>query len=249
MIKLAICGVCGKMGKRIAVLASRDREVSIATATEIKGCSLVGVKLGGELKTNDLGVLISDDLAASIEKCDCVIDFTLPEATMGNLEVALRYKKPIVIGTTGFSEPQVQEITAAAQRIPVLFAPNMSVSVNLIFDVVEKLTKSLGGRYKIRMEEVHHIHKKDKPSGTGKLIAGIIKNIRKDIDDVPIESIRQGEVVGDHRIIFDSEEDTIEVIHRAKTRDIFAIGAIQGAKYLAGKQAGLYGMKDVLEAL
>ena len=247
MIKIVICGVCGRMGKRIATLASRDKDISIVGATETKGCSFTGVNLGEELKTHNLGVAISDDLNESIKKCDCVIDFTAPGATLNNLKIARINKKPIVIGTTGFTKESLKEIESASRDIPILFSPNMSVAVNLVFDLVKKTAKTLGEAYSVKMEEVHHIHKKDKPSGTGKLLAEMIKKEREDLKDIPINSIREGEVVGDHKIIFDSEEDTIEITHKAKTRDIFAFGAIQAAKFLVGKPKGLYSMKDVLE--
>ncbi len=247
MIKIVICGVCGRMGKRIATLASRDKDISIVGATETKGCSFAGVNLGEELKTHNLGVAISDDLNESIKKCDCVIDFTAPGATLSNLKIAKINKKPIVIGTTGFTKESLKEIESASLDIPILFSPNMSVSVNLVFDLVRKTAKTLGGAYSVKMEEVHHIHKKDKPSGTGKLLAEMIKKEREDLKDISIKSIREGEVVGDHKIIFDSEEDTIEITHKAKTRDIFALGAIQAAKFLVDKPKGLYSMKDVLE--
>jgi len=249
MIKIAICGVCGRMGKRIALLASRDKNLSIVGATEIKGCSLVGVKLGAELKTHDLGVAISDDLNETIKKCDCVIDFTEPEATMGNIKTALKNNKPIVIGTTGFTDAQLEKIKKAGRNIPILFSPNMSIGVNLVFGIVEKSAKVLGEKYTAKIEEVHHIHKKDKPSGTGKKLAEIIRSVRKDIKEVPITSIREGEVVGDHKIVLESDEDMIEIVHKAKTRDIFAIGALTAAKFLVGKKAGIYSMKDVMKNL
>lgn len=246
MIRLAICGVCGKMGKKIAVLASRDKEVSIAGATEIKGCPLVGVNLGREIDKDSLGVLISDDLNDCVGKCDCIIDFTTRAATLENVRIAEANKKPIVIGTTGFTAEEASEIKSASKHIPVLFSPNMSVSVNLVFDLVKKAAKTLGKNYSVRMEEVHHVNKKDKPSGTGKLLAEIVKIERPDLEDVPIKSIREGEVIGDHTVIFDSDEDLLEITHRAKTRDIFALGAIAAAKFLAGRPKGLYSMKDVL---
>jgi len=247
MIKIIVCGVCGKMGKRIAVLASRDKDISIVGATEVQGCSLTGVNLGKELNTEHIGIAISDDLSESIKKTDCVIDFTSPKGTMANLEASRQHKKPIVIGTTGLSPEQLNEIKNASKEIPVLFSPNMSVSVNLLFDLVKKAAHVLGKAYSARMEEVHHIHKKDKPSGTGKLLRDIINKERKDLNDIPIDSIRKGEVVGDHKIIFDSDEDTLEITHKAKTRDIFAIGALRAAKFLVGKPKGLYSMKDVLK--
>lgn len=246
VIKLAICGVCGKMGKRIAILASRDKDFSIEGATEVKGCSLIGVNLGKELKTDNLGAIITDDLAEIIQKCDVVIDFTAPLATMANIKAAVKFKKPIVVGTTGLTEDQVESVKDAAKSIPVLFSPNMSFGVNVVFDIISKTAASLGSSYQVKIEEVHHIQKKDKPSGTAKMIGAIIKDARKDIADVDIESIREGEVVGDHKVIFESASDIIEVSHRAKSRDIFADGALRAAKFLVGKPKGLYSMKDIL---
>jgi len=247
MINIVICGVCGKMGKRIAVLASQDKDISIVGATEVQGCSFVGVNLGKHLNMQNLGVIISNDLEDSIKITDCVVDFTSPQATIANLEVARKHGKPIVIGTTGFSIKQIEKIKKISKETPVLFSPNMSVSVNLLFDLVRKTAQLLGRNYTVRMEEIHHVHKKDKPSGTGKLLAEIIKSERKDLKDVPIESIRKGEVVGDHKVIFDSDQDTIEITHKAKTRDIFAMGALSACKFLSGKTKGLYDMKDVLK--
>lgn len=249
MIKITICGVCGKMGKRIAALASRDKEISIVGATEVKGCSLVGVNLSKDLESKNIGVLITDDLKESIKESDCVIDFTMPEATMQNIKVCQEHKKPIVVGTTGFTDEQLNLVIKASKNIPVLLSPNMSLGVNIVFDIVGKTAKGLGKDYKVKMEEVHHIHKKDKPSGTAKMLAKIVTDVRKDLKDIFINSIREGEVIGDHKVIFESDFDTIEIVHKAKTRDIFAKGAIEGAKFLAKKPKGLYTMKDVLEGI
>jgi len=249
MIKIAICGVCGRMGKRIATLATYDTDIEIAGATEVKGCSLIGVNLGKELKNSEIGSAISDDLGQVIDACDCAIDFTSPDATMSNIEIARKHKKPIVIGTTGFTQEQLEKIKSISSEIPVLVSPNMSIGVNLVFDIVKKAADTLDNKYKVNIEEVHHIHKKDKPSGTAKHFADVIRNASKDHGDITIDSIREGEVVGNHKIVIDSEQDTIEIIHKAKTRDIFALGALQGAKFLVGKPNGLYTMKHVLEAL
>jgi len=246
MINITICGVCGRMGKRIATLATYDSELSIVGATEIKGCSLIGINLGDELKTDNLGVAISDVLEDGIQKSDCVIDFTAPKATLANVKTALKHKKPIVIGTTGIDDKGIAQIKEASGQIPVLYSPNMSPGVNVVFSLVEMASSLLGKDYKVSMEERHHVHKKDKPSGTGKLLANIVKRARKDIEDVAIDSFREGEVIGDHKVIFDSDTDIIEISHRAKTRDIFAKGAILAAKFLVNKPAGFYSMNDVL---
>jgi len=249
MVKVTICGVCGKMGKRIAALASRDPELAIAGATEIQGCSLIGVNLGDELKTHNLGVAITAELDEAMNDADCVIDFTIPAATMENVKIAIKHSKPIVIGTTGFKDAEIEEIKKASENIPVLLSPNMSLGVNVVFGIVAGAAKKLGAGYAVNLNETHHVHKKDKPSGTGKHLAEIIKKARPDLKEVSIESFREGEVVGDHKVVFESEFDTIVISHSAKTRDIFALGALMAAKFLVGKKNGLYAMKDVLEAI
>ena len=151
----------------------------------------------------------------------------------------------MVIGTTGLSAEDTEKIRAASAAIPVVLSPNMSVGVNLLFKMVADAAKTLGPEYAIEIVEAHHVHKKDAPSGTAKEMARLIKDAKGDVE-VPIESVREGEVVGEHTIIFDSDVDTLEITHSAKTRDIFAKGALQAAKFLAGKKPGLYSMKDVL---
>jgi 4-hydroxy-tetrahydrodipicolinate reductase len=222
MIKICVSGAKGKMGQRIIELAKEDKAFEVV----------------GEF---DLG----DDARSAITPCDCLIEFTSPKATIEHLEICMELKKPVVIGTTGFSDEEKGEIAEAAKHIPVVFSPNMSVGVNLLFKMVHDAAKILGSGYAVQIVEAHHEEKKDAPSGTAKEMARLVKEARHNID-VPIDSIREGEIVGEHTITFDSELDTIEITHSAKTRDIFARGALTAAKFAAGKHAGLYSMKDVL---
>lgn len=222
MVKICVSGSKGKMGSRIIVLAKEDPALEVS----------------GEF---DIG----EDAAGPVEKCDCLIEFTAPEATMGHLAMCEKDKKAIVIGTTGLSDKEQARIREAAKNIPVVFSPNMAIGVNLLFKIADEASKILGSEYNTEIIEAHHEHKKDAPSGTAKELARIIKNARSGAD-VPIESIREGEIIGEHTVTFESDVDLIEITHSAKTRDIFVKGALEAAKWLAGKPAGLYSMKDVL---
>jgi len=210
------------MGSRIIELAKDDAEFELAGSFDI-----------------------GDEAEALVAAADCLIEFTSPEATAKHVELCEKLGKAIVIGTTGLSDAERDKIKAASQKIPVVFSPNMSVGVNILFKMVSDAAKTLGQDYHVEIVEAHHTEKKDSPSGTAKEIARIIRELKGDAH-IPIESIREDEIVGEHTVTFDSAVDTIEITHSAKTRDIFAKGALKAAKFLAGKPAGLYTMRDVL---
>ena len=229
MVKIVVTGALGRMGKRIIELAEKDPDISVVGKIELKAdptCNIVG----------NIKDVKSD--------YDCIIDFTAPEATMNYLKAAKDAKKAIVVGTTGLSDKNISEIKSVASNIPVVFSPNMSVGVNVFFNLIKKASSLLEG-YNPSITEAHHIHKKDKPSGTAKKIADIVKE-ESGVSNVPTDSVREGEIVGDHEITFESEVDTIKISHSAKTRDIFVLGALRAAKFLVGKNAGFYSMTDVL---
>ncbi len=236
MIKLAINGCCGKMGKRIMELAVAGSDYEVVTGLEKTGHPA--------LHTDVKGVTIRDDFNL-IKNADVVIDFTGPQASMDLLEVALKHKKALVIGTTGLTHEETQRIKEAGTLIPIVFSPNMSVGVNILFRLVKEAAAKLK-EYHISITEAHHVHKKDAPSGTARKLAQIIQDqANRQIED--IEAIREGEIIGDHKVKFESELDTIVLSHSAKTRDIFAKGALEAAKWVAAKQVpGLYSMQDVL---
>jgi 4-hydroxy-tetrahydrodipicolinate reductase len=236
MIKVAVCGYAGKMGARIAGLASKESGMRVMLGLEAKGHPSVGSKFAyGE---------VSDRLDG-IKAVDVLIDFTVPEATISHLAAAVKYKKAMVIGTTGFTEEQLKKIKEAAKKIPIVLSPNMSIGVNLLFRLVKEAAGKLSNDYGVTMIEAHHIHKKDAPSGTAKKLAQIVKEAsNREVSD--IKSVREGEIVGDHKITFESPYDIIELSHSAKTRDIFAKGALAASKFIAGKKPGLYDMQDVL---
>ena len=235
MIKLAISGARGRMGQAIAKLADADPELTITALLEHTDHPEVGTECYGTQLTAD---------NASIKGCDALIEFTLPDGTMANLKAAAQYGVPMVIGTTGFTVQQVDAIKSATNDIPIVLASNMSIGVNTLFKQIQIATGKIAP-HTISISETHHIHKKDKPSGTAKTMAQIAEKASGlTIDNV--ESIREGEVIGDHTIRLESGEDVLTISHHAKDRSMFARGALTAAKYLQGKAPGLYTMQDVL---
>ena len=236
MIKIGVSGARGKMGQRIIALAEENKQLQVIFGLEQSGHIDIGKAIDG-IKITD-----QHDI---IETCDCLIDFSLASAVTDNLKSALKFNKAMVIGITGLSPEIDREVAKAAESIAIVFSPNMSVGVNLLFKLLEEAAKTLKG-YEVAISESHHIHKKDSPSGTAKKIVEIINREGFKIEDAEINARRQGDVVGDHKIAFESEVDTIELTHSAKTRDIFAQGALRAAAWVVGRPAGLYSMQDVL---
>jgi len=236
MKNLAITGCKGRMGQRIVVLAITDGFFEVSALIEHPD----------SLHTHETmnGIPIETSIRTA-EGCDILIDFTQPSGTIDNVRFCKEHGIKMVIGTTGLSSAQEQEIIDASSFIPIVFSSNMSVGVNVMFKAVELLAKSTPDTYAIRMTEAHHVHKKDAPSGTAKTLANLVHSISsKKVEG--IESIREGEIVGDHEVIFESPEDTITIKHHAKTRDILARGALIAAQFLLDKSKGLFTMRDVL---
>jgi 4-hydroxy-tetrahydrodipicolinate reductase len=244
MIKLVISGSCGRMGSKIAALAAQDEDIRITGALEKEGNPNIGKRLEDVLRIKGLDVEVSSNSEETIKKGDVLIEFTSPEATLNHLEIAAKNKKAMVIGTTAIDEAGIKKIKDASIETAIVFSPNMSVGVNLLF----KLTKDAASvlkNYNISMTEAHHVHKKDAPSGTAKKLAGIVKEAGG--REVPIKSIREGEIVGDHELTFEGEFETLKLGHHAKSRDVFASGGLIAAKFVAGKKKGLFNMQDVLK--
>jgi 4-hydroxy-tetrahydrodipicolinate reductase len=244
MLKIGISGVCGKMGRRIAALASGDRETRISAALEKEGTPGTGKDLGTVIGGGELGVTVVSNLEEVCGDMDCLIEFTLPGPTLEHLEICRKNGLPMVIGTTGLSAEGEKKIKEASKTIPVVFSPNMAVGMNLLFNIVSEAVRVLGHDFSIRIDETHHIHKKDSPSGTAKMIARIIKE--SSAACAPIEAKREGEVIGNHGVIFDGEYEKLEIRHDAKSRDVFAAGALKAARFVSDKKCGLYSMADVL---
>lgn len=222
-MKIAINGACGRMGRTVARLA-KEAGVQVAALIDV---------------LEEPGVVRALDA-----KVDALIDFSTPEASMERLKECVARKTPIVICTTGFSEAQKAEIAKASKKIAVIHSSNTSVGVNLLFKVVPEIAKTLGKDYDMDIVETHHRFKKDAPSGTAKTLAERIEawTGRK----VSVHAVRSGDVVGDHRVIFGTLGDSIEIIHRASSRDIFAKGALEAAVWIAKAKPGFYSMLDVL---
>ncbi len=265
MVKVVISGIMGRMGRKIAQIAYQDTDVQIAGGVESPDCVHFHENVG-ELIGEKLDAPIFSDLSKIIEKADVVIDFAgNTEAVLSHLRLiaADKNKKGMVIGTTGFTEDQMKEIKELSKDVPVVLAPNMSIGVNLLFKLVQEAARALKDKgYDIEVVEMHHRFKKDAPSGTAVKIVDIlkketgIKNViygREGIyengrpsDEIAVFALRGGDVVGEHTVIFAGMGERIELTHRAGSRDIFAKGAVEAAKWIKDKPAGLYDMMDVL---
>lgn len=265
MIKIVVAGCCGKMGRRIVSLAKEDKNILISGALEVPGHPLLGKDVGEVLGIGSLKVQITDNIEEALRGGDCLIDFTAPIATMTHVERALKINKAMVIGTTGLTDKEQNKIREAASRIPIVMAPNMSIGVNLLFSLVGEVAKELGDGYQIEIVESHHKHKKDSPSGTAlKLAQEIAKAKGLDLDkiavygrhgqglgrtdkEIGIHAVRAGDIVGEHTVMYCGTGERIEITHRAYSRDTFAQGALEAAKFVVGKSPKLYNMQDVLK--
>lgn len=236
MIKLAVSGCQGRMGQRITALALQDKAFKLTTLLEGQQRSDAPAML------HNIPVNFNND---ALKGAQVLIEFTTPEATIANLKACVKHKVNMVIGTTGLDKKQIAEIKKASSKIAIVFSSNMSVGVNLVFSLIAKAAKITGKNYAIHLVETHHIHKKDAPSGTAKTMAEVAETYAKrKVSN--IDSIREGEVIGDHTITFESDVDLISIRHNAKTRDIFAEGSLVAAKFLGKKKKGLFNMQDVL---
>ena len=235
MIKLGIAGACGKMGRRIFELAGLDKDIEIALALEKKCTPLIGQQMGKlKISSNLDGLFLVDVL----------VDFTDASACDEHLDYVAKYRKPLVLVTTGLSDAQKTKVEEVAKVIPVVFSPNMSIGMNVLFALLPEITKRLGPDYSVEIVEAHHKAKKDAPSGTAKKIAEVIAQVSR--KDIPLHSIRLGDIFGDHLVVFCGNSERIEIKHQAHSRDLFAVGALKAAKWVVGKHAGLYSMQDVL---
>jgi 4-hydroxy-tetrahydrodipicolinate reductase len=266
MIKAIVAGAAGRMGGRIMNVLSASEGICLSAALERKGHPLVGqdaCTLAG-IPSKGAPTMITDDLVAALKAGDVLIDFTIPEATLGHIKACAELGKAVVIGTTGFSKEQLSEIQTHAQKIPCMLSPNMSIGVNLCFKVLSEIAKTIGEDYDIEIVEAHHRMKKDAPSGTALKMAQVIAEaVGRNLDEVGvyarkgmigerskkeigIQTLRGGDIVGEHTVMFAGKGERIELTHRATSRDTFAAGAVRAAKWIVGKKPGLYDMQDVL---
>jgi 4-hydroxy-tetrahydrodipicolinate reductase len=266
MIKAIVTGAAGRMGSRIVNVLSTSEGIRLSAAVERKGhpqlnqdaCGPAGIASSGVL------TLITDDLAGSLKAGDVLIDFTLPEASLGHLKACAELGKAIVIGSTGFTKEQMAEVAKLVQKAPCVLSPNMSIGVNLCFKVLAEIAKTIGEDYDMEIVEAHHRMKKDAPSGTAMKMAQVLAAaVNRNLDEVGvyarkgmigertkqeigIQTLRAGDIVGEHTVLFAGKGERIEITHRAHSRDTFAAGAVRAAKWVVGKKPGLYDMQDVL---
>ena len=247
-IRLVIAGCCGRMGRAIAELALHDSVFALGAAFEAAGHEAVGQDYATVLgKPNALGVRVIDDARAAMSHGDVLIEFTTPDATVAHVRLAQELRKPVVVGTTGLSESQQGLLREAARTIPVVLSPNMSVGVNVLFELVQAAAARLGMGYDVEIVESHHRGKKDAPSGTAKRLAQLLEATRKQPSgSIPVHAIRAGDVVGDHTVIFAGSSERLELTHRAHSRAVFAQGALRAARFAQSARPGLYEMADVL---
>jgi len=264
MINAIVTGAAGRMGSRIINVLSASEGINLAAALEKKGQPLLGQDAGGPAGVGALGVKISDDLAAALSVGDVLIDFTFPEISLEHLKACASQGKAIVIGSTGFTKEQLTEVARHVQKVPCVLSPNMSVGVNVCFKVLADLAKTLGQDFDVEIVEAHHRLKKDAPSGTavrmGEVVASALsRDYRKSAnfhregitgvrtnEEIGMQTIRGGDIVGEHTVYFIGMGERIELTHRAHTRDMFARGAVRAAKWVVGKKPGLYDMQNVL---
>jgi len=263
MMKIAIAGATGRMGKMLieAVLNCTDAE--LVGALEHESCALLGEDAGGFLGKKT-GVTITSDVTKALTGAEFLIDFTRPEGTMAHLAVAQKTGSKMIIGTTGLSPEQIDSLKKASAHLAIVFAPNMSVGVNATFKLLEIAAKMLNEGYDIEIIEAHHRHKVDAPSGTALRMGEVIADaLGEKLDDVAVyareghtgerkagsigfATIRGGDIVGDHTVLFAGEGERIEISHKSSSRQSYAQGALRAARFLQAQKAGLYDMQDVL---
>jgi len=222
-VRVLLIGAAGRMGQTMSDLAKDDPKIDI-----VERC--------------DLG----DPIEPAMRNCDVAVDFSHPGAITEICHAALQHRKPLVIGTTGHSTEQCDTIEETAQSLPIVFASNFSIGVNVLFWLTRKAAEKLGGDFDGAIVETHHKMKKDAPSGTAKTLAEVLKATKKTQREIPIQSIREGDVVGEHTVIFSGPGERLELTHRAASREIFAQGALRAAEWIISQSPGLYLMQDVL---
>ncbi len=264
MARVVIAGAAGRMGRALVEAGVGDEHVTVVGAVEHPGSAFLGGDAGELAGCGKLNVPIRDSLEQTDQEFDVLIDFTLPDSTMEHVKTCRELGKRMVIGTTGLSEPQKRVVAEAAKDSAIVFAPNMSIGVNLCFKLLETAAKVMGEDVDIEIIEAHHRHKLDAPSGTalrmGEVVADALgRDLSKcavygregrtgvrDRTTIGFETIRAGDIVGEHTVLFAGMGERVEITHKASSRMTFARGAIRGANWLMARDNGLYDMQDVL---
>ncbi len=263
--RIAINGAAGRMGRCLIQAVEQTEGLELSAAIDRVDSSLIGADAGELAGVGKLGVSISSDIAAATANSDVIIDFTLPEVTMALLDQCVSNQCHLVIGTTGFCDQQKATIEQAAQSVSMVLAPNMSVGVNLSLKLLDIAARVLGDDVDIEIVEAHHRHKVDAPSGTalkmGEVVADALgrdlkecavygregRTGERDRKTIGFATVRAGDIVGDHTVMFASEGERVEITHKASSRMTFALGAMRASSWLMSRDSGLYDMQDVLD--
>lgn len=249
MTRIGILGANGRMGRSLIGLITDSDQLTLGGAAVRPGHSLCGEDAGLALGVGQpLGVELQSSVPAVAAQSDVLIDFTLPEALRNNLTAAMQRKRPIVIGTTGLNAEQHAALDQAAQVVPIVFAANFSSGVTLLLRLTGMAAAALSSDYDIAVSEAHHRHKKDAPSGTALRLGEVAAQARgaTDLDKAAYQSIRAGDIVGEHTVLLAADGERIELTHRASSRETFARGALRAAQWVKEQAPGRYDMEDVL---
>lgn len=263
-LKIGIVGCAGRMGRMLVSEVLSTPGCALSGGTEPAGPH-VGTDIGLLVGPKPIGINVSTDAASLFAASDAVIDFTVPAATLHHASLAARTGKILVAGTTGLTPEMIDALKSAGQKTPVVFAPNFSIGVNVLFALTEKLSATLGAEYDIDILEMHHRHKRDAPSGTalglgeaaargrGVKLTDVARKSRegeigaRPSGEIGFATLRGGDVVGDHTVMFAADGERVELTHKASSRAVFAKGAVRAAMWAAGRAPGFYSMRDVLE--
>ena len=264
MTDIIICGAGGRMGSTLVRLIHEGPAMKLVGAVEASSSPQVGKDAGEVAGVGKIGVPIAADIAPLLKSRPVIIEFTAPDATLEHANIAAHKGVPIVIGTTGFNQKQLDEIKGLSRRTRIMMSANMSLGVNLLVSLMGRVAKVLGDDYDVEIVEAHHRFKKDAPSGTALALARpIAEALKRDLDkagvcgrkgivgertkqEIGLLSVRAGDIVGDHTVIFGGLGERVEFIHRAQSRETFARGALRAAQWLVKQKKGLYSMQDVL---
>ncbi len=262
--KVAICGAGGRMGRTLVEACQADEDLDLAAAVEHPDSALVGADAGEVAGVGKLGIAIRPGLGEVVDDIDVAIDFTRPEAALNNVAICRKHGKRMVIGTTGFSAAQRAQIEAAAEDTAIVLAPNMSAGVNLCLKLLDTAARVLGDSVDIEIIEAHHRYKADAPSGTALRMGEVIaKALGRDLSECAVygrrgqtrersrktigfETIRAGDIVGEHTVMFAGLGERVEISHKASSRLTFANGALRAARWISHRSRGLFDMQDVL---
>jgi 4-hydroxy-tetrahydrodipicolinate reductase len=264
MADVVVAGAAGRMGSRLVALLQPESELRLVAALEAPGHAALGRDAGESAGVGRLGIPIGADVDAALGRDRILIEFSVPDASLAHVREVARHGGRAVIGTTGFTAAQREELARIGTSIPLLVSPNMSVGVNVAFKVLADMARMLGDEYDVEIVETHHRFKKDAPSGTALRMAEVVATaLGRDLaktavydrhdklaerarKEIGMAALRSGDVVGEHTVVFGSLGERIELTHRAHSRDNFARGALRGTRFIATARPGLYSMQDVL---